>query len=142
MPEPSGEPGTGKIRSHNGEAKMEAGMEAGSETKVDDEGEEEAKPVRGTGNGTRFFRKTEHYRIVIDADGVGHIRITKRVNFRTFLALFRELYPEIRKKPGAKPRIIIHLSRSLNDEMSGNLKEFLAFCSACIDGSFEVSVVE
>jgi phosphopantetheine adenylyltransferase len=89
-----------------------------------------------------FFRKTETYRIIIDAHGVGHIRIIKRMNFRTILNLFKELYLEIRKDPTKKPHIVIHLSQSLCDEMSDNLREFLLFCSTCLDGKFELAVVE
>lgn len=89
-----------------------------------------------------FFRKAETYRIMIDPEGVGHIRIIKRMNFRTVLALFKELYLELRKRPEGRPYIIIHVSRSLSDEMSENLKAFLMFCSTCLDGTFELSVVE
>ena len=89
-----------------------------------------------------FFRKAETYRIMIDPDGVGHIRIIKRMNFRTVLTLFKELYLELRKSGGRRPHIIIHVSRSLCDEMSENLKAFLMFCSTCLDGTFELSVVE
>jgi hypothetical protein len=89
-----------------------------------------------------FFRKADTYRVMIDNDGTGHIRIIKRMNFRMILTLFKELYLEIRKTPGRSPHIIIHVSQSLYDEMSENLKEFLLFCSACLDGTFELAVVE
>jgi len=89
-----------------------------------------------------FFRKAETYRIMIDPDGVGHIRIIKRMNFRTVLTLFKELYIELRKSGGCKPHIIIHISRSLSEEMSENLREFLMFCTTCLEGTFELSVVE
>lgn len=89
-----------------------------------------------------FFRKAEAYRIMIDPDGVGHIRIIKRMNFRTVLTLFKELYLELRKSGSHRPHIIIHVSRSLCDELSENLREFLLFCSTCLDGTFELSVVE
>jgi len=91
---------------------------------------------------TGFFRKSETYRLMIDQEGIGHIRIIKRMNFRTVLSLFKELYIELRKDHQAKPHIIIHISRSLSDEMSENLREFLLFCSACLDGTFELSIVE
>ena len=89
-----------------------------------------------------FFRKADTYRIMIDPDGVGHIRIIKRMNFRTVLTLFKELYLELRKGQASRPHIIIHVSRSLCDEMSENIREFLLFCSTCLDGTFELSVVE
>jgi len=89
-----------------------------------------------------FFRKADTYRIMIDPDGVGHIRIVKRMNFRTVLTLFKELYLELRKSGSKKPYIIIHISRSLSEEMSENLREFLTFCTTCLEGTFELSVVE
>jgi hypothetical protein len=89
-----------------------------------------------------FFRKADTYRVMIDGEGTGHIRIIKRMNFRMILTLFKELYLEIRKTPGRTPHIVIHVSQSLYDEMSENLKEFLLFCSACLDGTFELAVVE
>lgn len=98
--------------------------------------------VRSMDQDISFYRKAENYRIMIDGRGTGHIRIIKRVNFRTILVLFRELYLEIRKSPGIKPHIIIHVSRSLCDEMSENMREFLAFCSECLEGTFELAVVE
>lgn len=89
-----------------------------------------------------FFRKTGTYRIMIDTEGVGHIRIIKRMNFRTVLNLFKELYLEINKDSAKKPHIVIHISQSLCDEMSDNLTEFLLFCTICLSGTFELSVVE
>ena len=89
-----------------------------------------------------FFREKGTYRIMIDTEGVGHIRIVKRMNFRTILNLFKEIYLETRKDPGKKPHIVIHISKSLCDEMSENLREFLLFTSACLDGKFELFIVE
>jgi hypothetical protein len=94
------------------------------------------------GNQAVFFRKADTYRVMIDADGIGHIRIIKRMNFRMVLTLFKELYLEVRKSSDNNPHIIIHVSPSLYGEMSENLKEFLLFCSACLNGTFELSVVE
>lgn len=88
------------------------------------------------------FRKTSNYRVLIDPEGIGHIRIIRRVNFRTILLLFKELYLELRKNSSAKPHIIIYLSRSLSTEMSDNMRDFLDFVKSCLDGSFELRVVE
>jgi hypothetical protein len=89
-----------------------------------------------------LFLKTASYRVLIDDDGVGHIRITKRVNFRTILQLFREVYLELRKRSDTRPRVVIYLSPSLSDEMSDNLKDFLDFAVSCMDGTFELAIVE
>lgn len=91
---------------------------------------------------TPCFRKTSSYRVLIDPEGTGHIRIIRRVNFRTILSVFREVYLELRKNPDKKPHIIIYLSRSLSTEMSENLRDFLDFSIACMDGTFELIIVE
>ncbi|MDD1693174.1 MAG: hypothetical protein LUQ71_00465 [Methanoregula sp.] len=92
--------------------------------------------------GENFFIKTATYRVLIDPEGVAHIRIIRRINFRTILQVFREVYLELRKNPGSKPHIIIYLSRSLSSEMSENLKDFLDFAVSCMDGTFELTIVE
>ncbi|MCX6689668.1 MAG: hypothetical protein NTZ39_08290 [Methanoregula sp.] len=88
------------------------------------------------------FRKTNSYRVLIDPDGTGHIRIIRRVNFRTILLVFKEVYLELKKNPGTKPCIVIYLSRSLNTEMSDNMRVFLDFVISCLEGSFELCIVE
>lgn len=87
------------------------------------------------------FLKTGSYRILIDTEGTGHIRIIRRVNFRTLLHVFRDVYLEV-KKNSARPHIIIYLSNSLNAEMSENLRDFLDFVVSCLEGSFEIRIVE
>lgn len=87
------------------------------------------------------FRKTGSYRVLIDAEGTGHIRIIRRVNFRTLLHIFRDVYLEL-KKNSARPHIVIYLSNSLNEEMSENLRDFLDFVVSCLEGSFEIRIVE
>lgn len=89
----------------------------------------------------RFFRKTATYRVLIDSDGIGHIRIVRRVNFRTVLIIFKDLYLEL-KTNAERPHIILYVSPSLSREMSENMKYFLDFAVACVDGSFELMTVE
>lgn len=88
------------------------------------------------------FLKTSSYRVLIDPGGIGHIRIIRRVNFRTLLRVFREVYLELKKNSDKCPHIIIYLSRSLSTEMSENVKDFLDFSIACMDGTFELIIVE
>jgi hypothetical protein len=88
------------------------------------------------------FRKTSSYRVLIDQEGTGHIRIIRRVNFRTILLVFSEVYLELKKNTGTKPRIVIYLSRSLSTEMSDNMRVFLDFVISCLEGSFELRIVE
>jgi hypothetical protein len=90
----------------------------------------------------QIFRKTPNYRILIDSDGVGHIRIIKRVNFRTVLMIFKDLYLELKKNDARSPHIIMYLSQSLCEEMSDNMNDFLDFAVSCMDGTFEIRVIE
>ena len=89
-----------------------------------------------------FFRKTSSYRVLIDPEGTGHIRIIRRVNFRTILLVFKDVYLELEKNSLKKPHIIIYLSRSLSTEMSDNMRDFLDFIVSCLEGSFELRIVE
>ncbi|MFA4862015.1 hypothetical protein [Methanoregula sp.] len=88
------------------------------------------------------FKKTASYRVLIDPDGTSHIRIIRRVNFRTLLLVFKEVYLELKKNPEKKPHIIIYLSKSLSTEMSDNLTNFLDFSGSCVEGTFELRIVE
>jgi hypothetical protein len=87
------------------------------------------------------FRSTQSYRIWIDENGVGHLRIVKRINFRTLISLCRETYLALDRSPGMTPRIIIYVPRSLYDVMSENVQEFITFCRSCTDAVFELSVI-
>ncbi|MCK9305935.1 MAG: hypothetical protein PHT97_08400 [Methanoculleus sp.] len=78
---------------------------------------------------------------MIDSEGTGHIRIIRRVNFRTVLVIFRDLYLEL-KKSAEKPHIIVYVSPSLSSEMSENMKDFLDFTVACMEGRFELAIIE
>ncbi len=92
-----------------------------------------------------FFRKTASFRIWVDEAGVGHIRILKRINFPTLIAIFEELHSEIKKRIPANPgkvHIIFYISKSLYDEMSVNAKEFLGFCQSCMGIKFDLVLKE
>ena len=92
-----------------------------------------------------LVRKTANYRIWLDETSVGRIRILKRINFKTLVALFEELHGEIRKKLAGNPgkiHIFFYISKSLYDEMSINAKEFLGFCQSCMGIKFELALIE
>ena len=92
-----------------------------------------------------FVRKSANYRIWVDETGVGRIRILKRINFKTFVAIFEELHGEIRKRLAENPgkvHIVLYISKSLYDEMSVNAKEFLEFCQSCMGIKFELVLIE
>ncbi len=95
--------------------------------------------------GSIFVRKTASYRVWVDDAGVGRIRVLKRINFKTLVALFEEIHGEIKKRitgnPG-KVHIVFYISRSLYDEMSVNAKEFLGFCQSCMGIKFELVLIE
>ena len=92
-----------------------------------------------------FVRKTASFRIWVDEEGVGQIRILKRINFTTLVAIFEELHGEIKKRISGNPgkvHIIFYISKSLYDEMSVNAKEFLGFCQSCMGITFELVLIE
>ncbi len=92
-----------------------------------------------------FYRKSDNYRIWVDDDGAGHIRILKRINFKALVSLFEELHAEIKKRSTGNPgkvHIVFYISKSLYDEMSVNAKEFLGFCSSCMGIKFELVLME
>ncbi len=97
-------------------------------------------------NGSEVLvRKTANYRIWVDETSVGRIRILKRINFKTFVALFEELHGEIKKKLAGNPgkvHIVCYISKSLYEEMSVNAKEFLGFCQSCMGITFELVLIE
>jgi hypothetical protein len=89
----------------------------------------------------RELRKTPSYRVWIDDRNIAHFRLVKRINFKTFIGLCRESYLAIDKETGHHPRIIIYIPRSLYDEMSENVSEFIMFCRSCTDATFELSII-
>ena len=92
-----------------------------------------------------FVRKTGSFRIWVDEAGVGQIRILKRINFTTLVAIFEELHGEIRKRLAGNPgkiHIVFYISKSLYEEMSVNAKEFLGFCQSCMGITFELVLIE
>jgi len=92
-----------------------------------------------------FVRKTASFRILVDEAGVGQIRILKRINFTTLVAIFEELHIEIKKKISSNPgkfHIIFYISKSLYDEMSVNAKEFLGFCQSCMGIKFDLVLIK
>ena len=92
-----------------------------------------------------LLRKTANYRIWLDENSIGRIRILKRINFKILVALFEELHGEIRKRLAGNPgkvHIVFYISKSLYEEMSVNAKEFLGFCQSCMGIKFELVLME
>jgi len=86
-------------------------------------------------------KENKSYRIMIDSEGTGHIRIIRRINLKTLIEIFKDLYLELKINPDKKPHIIIYVSRSVYGEMSDNMKHFHGFAVSCVDGTFDLTVI-
>ncbi|MCQ6963644.1 hypothetical protein [Methanolobus chelungpuianus] len=91
--------------------------------------------------GDRIIKTNKNYRVMIDSDGVGHIRIIRRVNLKTLIEIFQSLYLELKKDQNRTPHISIYVSRSICDEMSENVQYFHDFVISCLDGTFDLIVI-
>lgn len=78
---------------------------------------------------------------MVDQEGTGHIRILRRINLKTLMEVFKDLYLELKTNSEKKPHIIIYVSPSIYDEMSDNMKHFHGFAVSCMDGTFELRVI-
>lgn len=78
---------------------------------------------------------------MIDSEGIGHIRIIRRINLKTLIEVFKELYLELKKDPDRKPHMKIYIPHSIYEEMSDNMKHFHDFAVSCMDGTFELIVI-
>jgi len=78
---------------------------------------------------------------MIDSEGAGHIRIIKRINQKTLMEIFKELYLELKKDPDKKPHITIYVSNSIYEEMSQSMKSFHDFAVSCMDGTFDLIII-
>jgi hypothetical protein len=87
------------------------------------------------------LKQNKSYRTMIDPEGTGHIRIIRRINLKTLIEVFKDLYLELKKNPGKKPHITIYVSRSIYEEMSDNMKHFHDFTASCMDGTFDLIIV-
>jgi len=87
------------------------------------------------------LKENKNYRIMVDSEGTGHIRILRRINLRTLMEIFKDLYLELKKNPEKKPHMIIYVSPSIYEEMSDNMKHFHDFAVSCMDGKFELTVI-
>lgn len=89
----------------------------------------------------RNLTQNKSYRTMIDSEGIGHIRIIRRINLKTLIEIFKELYLELKKDPCKEPHITIYVSRSIYDEMSDNMKHFHDFAVSCMDGTFDLIII-
>jgi len=93
------------------------------------------------GNNDRYLEQNKSYRVMIDVQGAGHIRIIRRINLRKLIEIFKDLYLELKKDTSKKPHIIIYVSRSIYDEMSDNMKHFHDFAVSCMEGTFDLIII-
>ncbi len=87
------------------------------------------------------LKQNKNYRVMIDSEGIGHIRIIRRINLKTLIEVFKELYLELKKDPIKEPHIKTYISHSIYEEMSDNMKHFHDFAVSCMDGTFELIVI-
>jgi hypothetical protein len=78
---------------------------------------------------------------MIDSEVAGHIRIIRRINLKTLIEVFKELYLELKKDSDKKPQITIYVSHSIYEEMSDNMKHFHEFAVSCMDGTFDLIII-
>ncbi|MFQ6071414.1 MAG: hypothetical protein ACE5KT_01765 [Methanosarcinales archaeon] len=88
-----------------------------------------------------FFRVTKEYRIWVDEEGIGRIRILKNVNLKTIMNLIEQVYHKINKNKNKK-RIVFYISKSLYSNMSDNSKAFLDFCRNNLDIELDIILIE
>ncbi|HID26427.1 MAG TPA: hypothetical protein EYP22_01050 [Methanosarcinales archaeon] len=86
-----------------------------------------------------FFRVTKEYRIWVDEEGIGRIRVLKNVNLKTLMNLLEQVYHKINKN---KKRIVFYISKSLYSNMSDNSKAFLDFCRNNLDIELDIILIE
>ena len=89
----------------------------------------------------RIIKSNKNYRTMIDSEGIGHIRIIRRINLKILIEVFQDLYLELKKDSSRKPQISIYVSRSISDEMSENVQYFHDFAVSCLDGTFDLIVI-
>jgi hypothetical protein len=89
----------------------------------------------------RNLKQNKSYRTMIDSAGAGHIRIIRRINLKTLIEIFKDLYLELKKNQDKKPYITIYVSRSVYEEMSDNMKDFHDFVVSCMDGIFDLIII-
>jgi hypothetical protein len=97
--------------------------------------------VRIMGLSDLNLKQKKSYRTMIDSEGAGHIRIIRRINLKTLIEIFKDLYLELKKNPDRKPHITIYVSNSIYEEMSDNMKHFHDFAVSCMDGTFDLIVI-
>lgn len=105
------------------------------------EGIEKSYMGKIMGLSDRNLKQNKSYRIMIDSEGEGHIRIIRRINLKTLIEIFKELYLGLKNNSEKKPHITIYVSRSIYEEMSDNMKHFHEFAVSCMDGKFDLVII-
>jgi hypothetical protein len=62
--------------------------------------------VRKTEVNYKNVEQNKNYRIMVDSEGTGHVRILRHINLRTLMEIFKDLYLEL-KSNSEKPHMII-----------------------------------
>jgi hypothetical protein len=98
--------------------------------------------------GSRVSQKTHH--LLEERRVTGFLSIRKApvtsgsrevVNFRWSRPHLQGPVQEL-KKDRERPHIIVYVSPSLSSEMSENMRDFLDFAATCMEGRFELTILE
>lgn len=85
---------------------------------------------------------SDRYRVWIDDERAGHIRVIKRVNFGKIISVVRQIVEIQRKDSDQTGMIRLYIPRSLRSIHSDNLKAFIDFAESCSNISIEVIETE
>lgn len=85
---------------------------------------------------------SDRYRVWIDDENTGHVRVIKRINFGMIISVIRQIV-EIQRKESVQTEVIrIYIPRSLRSIYSENLQSFIDFAGNCCNITIEVIETE
>ena len=83
---------------------------------------------------------TDQYRVWIDRDNIGRIKIIRRINLATLINIIRQITVVQLKETGKSGDVCIYYPASLKTICSDNLLSFIEFCKSCCD--MNISIIE
>ncbi|MCX9015198.1 MAG: hypothetical protein OIN89_10510 [Candidatus Methanoperedens sp.] len=90
-----------------------------------------------------YYKDSNAIRIWINDEGVCHIRVLKRINFKALTDVLEKGITESRRyNKTDRTEIRFYISKSLYNEMSRNSKEVVEFCQNCMNIQFELILIE
>jgi hypothetical protein len=80
-----------------------------------------------------IFLKTDQYRVWIDQDNIGRIKILRRINFVTLIGIIKQIAEIQQRNTGKAGDLCIYIPSSLKSICSENLLSFIEFSKTCCD---------